>query len=268
MIIDFHTHIFPDSLAPRAISVLQEKSGLVPFHNGTAAGLTDIMTKHGVDIAIALSIATKPAQENSVNNFAISLADNPRIIPFGSVFPGSETYSEQLDRLKEAGVKGIKLHPEYQDFYIDCDDAIKIYEKCGKLGLIVHFHSGEDEAYAPPAHATPERVNRICKACPDTKFVAAHFGGYNMWDEFADVLEAHENLWLDTSMTRTRNLINDDTARKLICKMGIDHILFGSDSPWEKQCDSIRGIKGLGLSAEDTEKIFCGNAIKLLGLSR
>lgn len=266
MIIDFHTHIFPDTLAPRAISVLHEKSGLVPAHNGTAQGLTDIMTKHGVDMAVALSIATKPIQEHSVNSFAISLLDNPKIIPFGSVFPGSETYSGELERLKEAGVKGIKLHPEYQDFYIDCDDALKIYKKCASLGLIVHFHSGEDEAYAPPAHATPERVNRICELCPDTKFVAAHFGGYNMWEQFADILEPHENLWLDTSMTRTANLINDETAKKLISKMGVDHILFGSDSPWEKQCDSIKGIKGLGLSQEAMDKIFSGNAIKLLGL--
>ena len=266
MIIDFHTHIFPDTLAPRAISVLCEKSGLVPAHNGTAQGLTGIMAEHGVDMAVALSIATKPTQEHSVNSFAISLLDNPKIIPFGSVFPGSETYLYELERLKESGVKGINLHPEYQDFYIDCDNALKIYEKCADLGLIVHFHSGEDEAYAPPAHATPERVNRICELCPNTKFVAAHFGGYNMWEQFAEILDAHQNLWLDTSMTRTANLINDDTARKLISNMGTDHILFGSDSPWEKQCDSIRGIKGLGLSEEETDKIFSGNAIKLLGL--
>ena len=266
MIIDFHTHIFPDLLAKRAIPTLYEKSNLVPNHDGTASGLEIAMDKSGIDKAVVLSIATKPSQENSVNTFAISLLDNPRIIPFGSVFPGSDSWSEQLDRLKEAGVKGIKLHPEYQGFYIDSDDALKIYEKCAKLGLVVHFHSGEDEAYSPPAHATPERVNRICTLMPDTKFVAAHFGGYNMWDEFAEKLEAHPNLWIDTSMSRTRNLIKDSTALKLINNIGIDHILFGSDSPWENQSDSINGILGLGLTDEQKEKIFSENAIKLLQL--
>ncbi len=266
MIIDFHTHAFPDSLAPRAIGVLTEKSGLQPTHNGTAAGLISNMDQNGVDMAVVLSIATKPTQENSVNTFAISLLDNPRLIPFGSVFPGSETWSYQLDRLKEAGIKGIKLHPEYQGFFVDSDEALEIFKKCGKLGLIVQFHSGEDEAYPPPAHATPDRVNRICKMCPDTKFVAAHLGGYNMWEEFSRELEPHDNLWLDCSQTRTAHRVNNDTAKRIIDKMGVDKILFGSDAPWENQADSIKGLLSLGLTEEENKKILSGNAINLLGI--
>lgn len=266
MIIDFHTHAFPDTLAERAISVLTEKSGLTPTHNGSASGLVANMDEYGIDKAVVLSIATKPTQENSVNTFAISLLENPRLIPFGSVFPGSDTWEYQLERLKEAGIKGIKLHPEYQNFYLDCDEALKIYKKCGELGLIVQFHSGEDEAYPPPAHATPERVNRICELFPQTKFVAAHMGGYNMWDEFLRDLNPHNNLWLDSSQTRTAHLIKDDTAKKIIAKMGVDHILFASDAPWECQKDSVKGLLGLGLSQEDNEKILYKNAQKLLNL--
>lgn len=264
LIIDFHTHAFPDTLAPRAIPILTEKSELIPFHNGTVSGLIEKMDEYGVDKSVLLSIATKPTQENSVNTFTISLLENERIIPFGSVFPGSDTYKEQLIRLADAGVKGIKLHPEYQDFYIDSEDALKIYDICGVLGLIVHFHSGEDEAYKPPVHANPERVNIICEKCPKTTFVAAHFGGYNMWEEFSEKLKPHENLYLDTSMTRTKQKINNQTAINTINKMGIEHILLGSDSPWEKQIDSINGIKSLNLSENDTNLIFSENAKRLL----
>ena len=268
MIIDFHTHAFPDTLAPRAIGVLTEKSGLKPTHDGTAQGLVSNLDKNGIDKAVVLSIATKATQENSVNTFAISMLDNPRLIPFGSVFPGSETWSYQLDRLADAGIKGIKLHPEYQGngFFIDSDEAIEIFKKCGKLGLIVQFHSGEDEAYPPPAHATPLRVNRICEFCPETRYVAAHMGGYNMWDEFLRDLEPHENLWLDASQTRTAHRINDDTAKAIISKMGPDHILFASDAPWEDEADSLKGLLGLGLSDEDNQKILWKNAVKLLNL--
>lgn len=267
MIIDFHTHAFPDSLAPRAIGVLTEKSGLNPTHNGTSAGLISNMDENGIDMAVVLSIATKPTQENSVNEFAISLMSNPRLVPFGSVFPGSETWSYQLDKLKDAGIKGIKLHPEYQNFFIDCEEAINIFKKCGKLGLIVQFHSGEDEAYPPPAHATPDRVNRICKVCPDTKFVAAHLGGYNMWEEFSVDLERHDNIWLDCSQTRTAHKVNNDTAKRIIDKMGADKILFGSDAPWEKQSDSIKGLLSLELTEEENQKILSGNAVELLGIN-
>ena len=266
MIIDFHTHAFPDSLAPRAIGVLTEKSGLKPTHDGTAEGLVSNLDKNGIDKAVVLSIATKPTQENSVNSFAISLVNHPRLIPFGSVFPGSETWEYQLDRLAESGIKGVKLHPEYQGFFIDCDEALAIFKKCGKLGLIVQFHSGEDEAYPPPPHATPDRVNRICELCPETRFVAAHMGGYNMWKAFEKDLEAHDNLWLDASQTRTACKIDDDTARAIIAKMGTDHILFASDAPWEDQADSLKGFLGLGLSEEDNQKILYKNAVKLLAI--
>ena len=170
MIIDFHTHAFPDSLAPRAIPALAESSSLTPNHDGTICGLTKALDESGVEKAVVLSIATKPHQENSVNTFAISLLENPRIIPFGSVFPGSDTWREQLARLRDAGIKGIKLHPEYQGFFIDSDDAMPIYEECGKLGLIVTFHAGADAAFPPPVHASPERLNFVCSSFPSTTF--------------------------------------------------------------------------------------------------
>lgn len=266
MVIDFHTHAFPDFLAPKAIDSLCKSSPLTPFRDGTVSSLISLMDVYGIDKSAVLSIAAKPKQEESVNSFAISLSENPRIIPFGSVFPGSETWEEQLERISSAGIKGIKLHPEYQNFFLDSADALKIYKKCGKLGLAVSFHSGEDESYKPPFHTSPEMINKICRLAPDTKFIAAHFGGYNTWTETAEKLEPSENLWLDTSMSRTKNKISAETALRIIEKIGVPHILLGSDSPWEKQCDSIDGIKRLGLSDSETNMILGENASKLLNM--
>lgn len=267
MIMDFHTHAFPDTIAVRAISLLAEKARIAPNHDGTISGLKALMKKSGVDMSAVLSIATKPKQENSVNTFAISLLDDPSLIPFGSVYPGSDTWESQLERLAEAGIKGIKLHPEYQDFYLDCDDALKIYKRCGELGLIVQFHAGEDEGYPPPMHTGALRINRVCDKVPETRFIAAHFGGYNMWRDTAENLEPHGNLYLDTSMTMTGHKLDAETALRIIEKIGENHILFGSDAPWENPLDSIKGIERLGLADSTKEKIYFGNAAALLGLA-
>ncbi len=266
MIIDFHTHAFPDSLAPRAIPALAESSSLTPNHDGTICGLTKALDESGVEKAVVLSIATKPHQENSVNTFAISLLENPRIIPFGSVFPGSDTWREQLARLRDAGIKGIKLHPEYQGFFIDSDDAMPIYEECGKLGLIVTFHAGADAAFPPPVHASPERLSFVCSSFPSTTFTAAHFGGYGIWDEVASKLKGHDNLYIDTSMTQTADRIERKTALRILKTHGTEHILFGSDSPWEKQSDSMRFVRSFGLSDSDEELIFSKNAKRILNI--
>lgn len=266
MIIDFHTHAFPDTLAVRAIPTLAANSGLVPFHDGTVAGLLERMDVSGIDRSVVLSIATSAHQEPSISRFAVSLLKNERLIPFGSVFPGSDTWEQTLDFLAENGIRGIKLHPEYQHFDLDSDAACAIYEKCGKLGLLVSFHSGHDAAFTTPIHTGPDRINRVCALFPQTTFIAAHFGGYDLWTETAQKLAFHENLYLDTAMTRTAAKADPDDLRHLADKMGVEHLLLGSDSPWEDPAESVCGVRELGLSESDTQKILSGNALRLLNL--
>ena len=215
--------------------------------------LQQIMDEDGIDKSVVLSIATKPEQERNVNNFAISLLDNDRIIPFGSVFPGSDTAMDELERLKNAGIKGIKLHPEYQQFYIDDENAIKVFNKCAELGLLVLLHCGADVAFDPPVHADPERIEKVAKLCPDTIFICAHMGGYNMWQEFSSKVTAHSNLYIDTSMTGTVAILDTETARRIIDIHGADKFLFGSDMPWERQSRSVDKLLSFGLSESDAD---------------
>ena len=215
MIIDFHTHAFPDFLAPRAIPTLAENSGLTPYHDGTAAGLIARMDKSGIDRSVVLNIATNAHQELSVNRFAVSLLESERLIPFGSVFPGSDTWEQTLDYLAENGIRGIKLHPEYQNFDLDCDEAFKVYEKCGKLGLLVSFHSGHDAAFTTPIHTGPDRINRVCTLFPQTTFIAAHFGGYDLWEETAEKLKDYDAVSLLEKMNVRVLCTTDDPADTL-----------------------------------------------------
>jgi len=129
MIIDFHTHIFPKEIAEKSIAVLAANSSLTPITDGTLEDLLRVSKNAGVDINVVQNIATNPKQNINVNNFAISLINVPGIIPFGSIHPEFKDYENELIRLKDNGVKGIKMHPDYQEFHVDEERVMPIYEK-------------------------------------------------------------------------------------------------------------------------------------------
>ena len=177
MVIDFHTHCFPDKLAERAVGQLSRVGGgLMPYSDGTLNGLRQQMALHNIDISVVLNIATKPEQQTNVNNFAATIDKEPDIIAFGSVFPGAPDAFEELERIKELGLKGVKFHPEYQQFAVDDPRWKPLYRKISDLGLITVFHSGVDYGFPPPYGCMPDGLASVLD-CFETPVVAAHWGG-------------------------------------------------------------------------------------------
>lgn len=262
MVIDFHTHAFPAKIAVRAIETLSACSGgAVPMHDGTVEALSAYVRKSGAEKAVLLNIATNPKQQKSVNDFAISLLGNDTIIPFGSVHPDAPDALEELERLKESGIRGVKLHPDYQHFFVDEDRMLKIYEKAAALGLITVFHAGVDIGYPSPVHCTPERLLRVLPVFGDTPVVAAHWGGYLLWERALAVL-AGTNVYLDTAFSAGR--MPPDYARALVKAHSAEKILLGSDLPWSGTDREIAFIRSLGLPEEQVQKILGNNAKKIL----
>ena len=263
MLIDFHTHAFPEKIAARAIGKLSwDSGGMEPQTDGTAASLKAQMAKDGVDLSVVLSIATNPAQQKNVNNFAIELNRDPSLIAFGSVHPDAPDALEELERLHDAGIKGIKLHPEYQHFYVHDEKMKPIYKKISQLGLITLFHAGEDYGFSPPYHCMPDQLLTALRWI-DSPVVAAHWGGFGCGEQVLSRL-CGENLWFDlsfgySSMPKSR-------AQAIIDRHGPDKLLFGSDMPWHRPVWELRLLKTLDLSDADLQKILCVNAEKLLGL--
>ena len=137
-IIDAHTHIFPEKIAEKTIEKLSFVSGgLIPQTNGTLNSIKLLMGKDGVDKSVVLSIATNKKQQPAVNDY-IKSCESEDIIPFGSVFPHAENALEELERIKEMGLKGIKLHPEYQNFELDDPEMLKLYDYALSKGLIIY----------------------------------------------------------------------------------------------------------------------------------
>lgn len=263
MIIDFHTHCFPEKIAKKTIEKLSFVSGgLIPQTDGTENSLLYLMSKDEVNKSVVLSIATNANQQNKVNDFAISLKSE-RIIPFGSVFPFSENWESELERLKENGIKGIKLHPDYQQFFVDDERIFPIYKKIEKLGFILVFHAGEDFGFSPPYHATPERLRKVLSLV-ETPVVCAHWGGLSMGEEVLKHLCDIDNCYFDTAFGY--GTMPKDRALRILEKKGTDKIIFGSDSPWNAPSWDIGMIKTMGLTPDEEDEIFYKNAENLLGI--
>lgn len=264
MIIDFHVHAFPDALAAKALPLLSKCSGGVkPNYDATISGLESYLAKNNVDYAVVLNIATNPHQEKKVNDFAISLLEKKNIIPFGSVHPDSPNALSELERLAKAGIRGIKLHPDYQHFFVDDEKMFPIYKKIAELGFITVFHAGVDIGYPKPVHCTPERLLRVLDLFDDAPVVAAHFGGWLLWDSVLEDL-CGTKVYLDTAFSSGK--MPPDYAKELIKTHGADKVLLGSDMPWSDTLDEVRFVQSLDLSAEDEEKILSNNAKRLLNI--
>lgn len=261
MIIDFHTHIFPDHLAESALNFLSEKGKISPFTDGTLNGLLESMEKSGVDVSVICNIATNPKQSDNIFNFCKKIRSD-KILPLGSIHPESENIEEYLKKYKSEGVKGLKLHPDYQNFYIDDKNVYKIYEICSELDIFILFHAGVDIGYPPPYRATPERIKKVMDNFPKLKIIAAHMGSYEMYDEVEEYLFG-EDIYFDTAYCLDKMPLN--LMEKFFKKHPIERFLFATDSPWCSQKEYVNILSSFNfLKEEDKEKIFFKNAKELL----
>ena len=263
MLIDFHTHAFPEKIAERAITKLSFASGgLKPQTDGTLLGLKESMKKSGVDISVVMNIATNAEQQTKVNDFAASIDNKKDIFSFGSVFPDSPDALDELERIKSLGLLGVKLHPDYQGFFVDDEKMKPIYKKISQLGLITLFHAGFDHGFAPPYGATPERLEKALSWF-DSPVIAAHWGGVNCGEGVLKHL-CGKDVYFDTSFgygTQPKYF-----AQKIMEKHGSERILFGTDTPWHNAQMEMRLLGSLELSEADMDNITHKTAQKLLGI--
>jgi len=261
MIIDFHTHAFPEKLAERATDKLSfDSGGLKPQTGGTVESLKSEMKKDGVDASVVLSIATNPHQQTKVNDFAASINDKKEIFAFGSVHPDAEDALDELERIKSLGLKGVKFHPEYQSFFADDEKMKPIYKKISSLGLVTVFHAGYDFGFNPPYRCMPDNILGALKWL-DCPVVAAHWGGVSCGYEVIEKL-CGKDLWLDLSFGY--GTMPKPCAQAIVDKHTPDRLLFASDSPWHRPKWEMRLINSLDISDSDKEKIYYKNALKLL----
>ncbi|MBE7081005.1 MAG: metal-dependent hydrolase [Clostridiales bacterium] len=269
MIIDFHTHIFPDKIASSTIGALASNSGSTAYTDGTVKGMVDALTRANADIAIALPVLTKATQFDSVLNFACSVNEQfknekRKIISFAGMHPDCDDIDGKMKKIKSLGIKGIKIHPDYQSTYIDDPRYIEILKCAKKYDLIVVTHSGIDNGYiGQPVRCPVDKVLKVIEEVNYDKFVLAHFGAHKLWNEVLDKL-AGKNVYFDTAFTFHE--IDKDLFKEIVCKHGSKKVLFATDCPWRDIKDDYEILSSYGLKKECLDNILYKNALKLLNL--
>ncbi|MGN1030938.1 MAG: amidohydrolase family protein [Butyricicoccaceae bacterium] len=280
MVIDFHTHTFPDKIAARTITKLKAMARAKAHTDATCSMLVQSMQEAGVDASVILPVATNVKQSEKLNEAAYEV--NARwydkgLISFGGIHPAYGDYRALLQHIVELGLKGIKLHPQYQGIPFDDIRTMRIIDRASELGLIVIVHAGIDIGIEGPTLCTPDSVLHVMEKVAPDKLVLAHMGGWRMWGEVADKL-AGLPLYLDTSYSLGMIPRDPDTPRRddesalmgeteftaLIRKQGADRVLLGTDSPWGGQKETLAQIRALDLTDEERTMILGENAQKLL----
>ena len=264
MIIDFHTHMFPEKIASKTIAYL---SGIIeqahPYTDGTYEDLKRVTVESGVDISIALPIVTNPKQFESINLFASKYQEG-NIISFGSIHPDSEDYKSQLKFIKELGLKGIKFHPDYQEMNFNDIRFKRIVSYASELGLIMVTHAGMDPVSPNKVHCTVPMIREVIDEVQPEKLVLAHMGGHQRWDEVEELIVG-KNVYFDTGVVLEKMDLNQ--CLRMMKNHGTDKILFGTDMPWSGQKEYTEIIRGMDLTKEEKDRIFYKNAMQLLGIS-
>lgn len=264
MVIDFHTHAFPDELAKKAIPKLAANGNIANVGDGTVRSLLTEMGRSGVDRAVILNIATNAKQQTNVNNFAIATKNTyPRLYTLGSIHPDSENIESEAKRMKEAGIRGIKIHPDYISTFIDDPKMDRVYAACVANDLFVASHSGWDFVSPDVIHCTPERIVNVLDRFPTLRFVAVHMGANTLWDDTERLLIGRKNLWIDTSLASPFKL-DKKQAERMLLGHDPDHILFGSDFPWFSEKDSLDYLDSLNIPESLKKKIRGENALALM----
>jgi uncharacterized protein len=260
VIIDAHTHVWPDAVAGRALAAAGLKD-LESRGDGTVASLVETMASAGVDRAICLAVANTPDRVEAANRFAGQLPEH--LIGFGSAHAGVDP-DELVASLRRHGLPGVKVHPLFQDYGLDDPGLAHVLEALGdEFVAIVHVGAGKDDA--TNARCTPAMLRDLARRFPRLKLVACHFGGYRLLDEAEELVQGLP-IHLDTSWPPSLAEVDPARIRRSIERHGPERIVFASDWPMADPAAEIAVIEGLSLDDDTTSQILGGNMARLLGL--
>ena len=284
MIIDIHTHTFPPAIASRVMDKLSKSSNMHYYIEGTVDALRQSMQQYGIDYSVLMPIATNAGQYPTINRVAEEI--NARwqetgVLSFGSLHPDNDNYKEILRDLKDRGFTGIKLHPVFQEVYIDDPRFVRIIDYAAGLGFIILIHAGYDISFPGVDVASPQHIHNLLRQTVPDKLILAHMGGWGNWDYVEEHLLSYP-IYLDSSFALiepdpvnewpdgispwgdTPMAIGKEQFVRIVRTLGADRVFFGSDSPWSRQGDSIEAVRASGLTDEEIKLILGDNARRLL----
>lgn len=283
MIIDIHTHTYPEAIAKRAIDRLAKQTDIFNYTDGTKEGLINAQVSAGVDYSVVLPVATKATQTNTINLDSYESNKNTgrtHLIYFAGIHPDNTDYRSIIKGIADMGFKGIKLHPMFQSTPLDDERYLRIIDCSASQGLCTMIHGGGDINFPDLDYASPEREKKMLDILGNPPMIIfAHMGGWHNWEEAFSLLSGYD-VFFDTSSClapfltydgkevtgKYRSPLNDTLFRNMVDCFGADHILYGSDSPWGSQKANLDALSMTGLDESELRLIRGENARKLLKL--
>ena len=275
MIIDIHTHIFPDKIAYQTLRRMEQSiyecQGIKVDAEATAlrSDLSKTTIEAGIDKSIICPVATnitQPAKLNALASEINETTDESHLFSFGAIHPDNENYKEIIDDIVARDLKGIKLHPDYQDKLFSDIKYQRIVDYAAEKDLVIVIHAGEDIGIPAEIHCTPDMILEMHKHMQPEKLVLAHMGGWRMWDEVEEKL-LELPYYIDTAICLNKNVeiyLDNEQFVRMVRKIGADKVLFGTDSPWYDQKQAIKDLKQTGLTEEELRLVLGENANKLI----
>ncbi len=261
-IVDCHCHIYPEKVAARAVAGIGAFYDISMCMDGTKATLQREAAAAGITHSMIFSVATKPAQVRSINDFIASEVQmsGGTMTGLGAMHPDADDPAADMAHLLSLGLRGVKLHPDVQGFCIDDPRCMKIYALCEENGIPVLLHTGD----ARYDMSNPNRLRPMVEHFPALTVIAAHLGGYSVWDDAQAELCGLPNLYVDCSSSLP--FMTDARAVELIRHWGADHVIFGTDYPMWVPKSEVDRFLSLGLTQEENEAILWRNAARLFRL--
>lgn len=258
-VIDSHCHIYPEKIAAAATHGTDTFYGEHSLHKGTVSDLLEQGAKAGIDRYIVQSVATAPKQVKSINEFIAHEVKNSvgKLIGLGTMHPDSDDLKGDLEHLLECGLHGVKLHPDIQDFKIDDYRCLKIYELCEQNNVPILMHAGDSRF----DRSNPNRLKPVMDIYSGLTIVAAHLGGWSMWEQACDAISGMKNVYVDCSSSLS--YLKPEVSKHIIETYGIDKVLFGTDYPMWSPKKEVELLLSLGFSDDDYELMFHKNAEKV-----
>ena len=258
--IDFHCHVYPDAIASKAADSVREFYHLGDGSmDGRVETLLDYGTKAGVEKFVILPVALRPSRTRHINDFIIQqVAQEPRFYGYGTIHAGMENICGEVEYIMEKGLRGLKMHPDSQIFAIDDPRLFPVYDMVqDKLPII--FHMG-DRRYD---YSHPARLRKVLELFPKLRVIAAHFGGYTMYEVAAQELEG-KDCFFDVSSSLM--FMEEGVAEKYINHYGAERFVYGSDFPmWNPVKEMERFLK-LKLTDSQFEQIAHITAEQILNV--
>lgn len=258
--IDFHSHVYPDAIAPKAADSIREFYHLGDdAMDGKVETLLEQGTKAGIEKFVILPVALRPSRTRHINDFILGeVAKEDRFYGYGTIHAGMENLCEEVEYIMENGLRGLKMHPDSQVFAIDDPRLFPVYDMIGdKLPIL--FHMGDHRF----DYSHPARLRKVLDLFPKLRVIAAHFGGYSMYDTAAELLY-DKDCFFDVSSSLM--FMEEGVAEKYINHYGADRLVYGSDFPMWDPVREMERFMRLKLTDSQREQIAHITAEGILGI--